>query len=316
MEKALIERGHARTAKAYIVYRYEHALKRSGPGEPDLLGGEHPLPQALGGALLGHRPRVRHASRELAGIVARGRLRRARRGLRTRSTRRSSTPRRRRSSSGGTSCGSVIIAGPSSSGKTTTTLKIREKLAAAGIAHGPPDRGQLLLRPRRAPEGRRGRLRFRDPAGPGPGADQRAPARPCSDGRTVAGAALRLHARGSARASRAAFRLAKDEVLLIDSLHGLFPEMTASIAEEREVPPVHRDALAGPRPATGRYIRWADVRMLRRIVRDMQFRSYSPRADHPALAPRAPLRAALHRARSCSGPTPSSTASSPTSCRS
>ena len=26
----MIERGHARTAKAYIVYRYEHALKRVG----------------------------------------------------------------------------------------------------------------------------------------------------------------------------------------------------------------------------------------------------------------------------------------------
>ncbi len=30
VEKALIERGHARTAKAYIVYRYEHTLKRAG----------------------------------------------------------------------------------------------------------------------------------------------------------------------------------------------------------------------------------------------------------------------------------------------
>ena len=30
VEKVLIERGHAKTAKAYIVYRYEHALKRAG----------------------------------------------------------------------------------------------------------------------------------------------------------------------------------------------------------------------------------------------------------------------------------------------
>jgi len=30
VEKALVERGHARTAKAYILYRYEHALKREG----------------------------------------------------------------------------------------------------------------------------------------------------------------------------------------------------------------------------------------------------------------------------------------------
>ena len=30
VEKSLIEQGHARTAKAYIIYRYEHALKRAG----------------------------------------------------------------------------------------------------------------------------------------------------------------------------------------------------------------------------------------------------------------------------------------------
>src|SRR5512142_2679239 len=30
VERALIERGHARTAKAYILYRYEHAMKRAG----------------------------------------------------------------------------------------------------------------------------------------------------------------------------------------------------------------------------------------------------------------------------------------------
>ena len=30
VEKSLIERGHAKTAKAYIIYRYEHALKRAG----------------------------------------------------------------------------------------------------------------------------------------------------------------------------------------------------------------------------------------------------------------------------------------------
>ena len=30
VEKCLIERGHAKTAKAFIIYRYEHTLKRVG----------------------------------------------------------------------------------------------------------------------------------------------------------------------------------------------------------------------------------------------------------------------------------------------
>ena len=37
VEKCLIERGHAKTAKAYILYRYEHALKRAGKKNPALL---------------------------------------------------------------------------------------------------------------------------------------------------------------------------------------------------------------------------------------------------------------------------------------
>ena len=37
------------------------------PGEPHLLGGEHPVPQALGSALLGDRPRLRHAGAAFRG---------------------------------------------------------------------------------------------------------------------------------------------------------------------------------------------------------------------------------------------------------
>ena len=34
VEKCLIERGYAKTAKAYILYRYEHTLKRAGKKKP------------------------------------------------------------------------------------------------------------------------------------------------------------------------------------------------------------------------------------------------------------------------------------------
>ena len=84
-------------------------------------------------------------------------------------------------------------------------------------------------------------------------------------------------------------------VLLIDSLHGLFPEMTVSLPEEMKFR-LYVETLSQARAADGRYIRWADVRMLRRVVRDMQFRNYSPRSTirHWPLVRR--VGAALHRA--------------------
>ncbi len=52
------------------------------------------------------------------------------------------------------------------------------------------------------------------------------------------------------------------------------------------------ETLAQVKGADGRCIRWADVRMLRRTVRDMQFRNYSPRSTirHWPLVRRAELR--------------------------
>jgi uridine kinase len=80
-------------------------------------------------------------------------------------------------------------------------------------------------------------------------------------------------------------------VLLLDSLHGLFPEMTASLPEESKFR-LYVETLSQARAADGRYIRWADVRMMRRVVRDMQFRNYSPRSTirHWPLVRRAELR--------------------------
>ena len=80
-------------------------------------------------------------------------------------------------------------------------------------------------------------------------------------------------------------------VLLLDSLHGLFPEMTASLPEEMKFR-LYVETLSQLKAADGRYIRWADVRMLRRVVRDMQFRNYSPRSTivHWPLVRRSELR--------------------------
>jgi uridine kinase len=52
------------------------------------------------------------------------------------------------------------------------------------------------------------------------------------------------------------------------------------------------ETLSQIKGGSGRFIRWADIRMLRRVVRDMQFRNYTPRSTmrHWHLVRRAELR--------------------------
>jgi len=74
--------------------------------------------------------------------------------------------------------------------------------------------------------------------------------------------------------------IGEKDILLIDSLHGMFQEMTDGIDEEKKFK-LYIETLSQLKDSNGRFIRWADIRMLRRMVRDMQFRNYSP---HQTLA--------------------------------
>jgi len=70
-------------------------------------------------------------------------------------------------------------------------------------------------------------------------------------------------------------KLGERDILLIDSLHGLSAEMTGSIPGENKFR-LYIETLSQVKSGDKRFIRWADIRLLRRMVRDMQFRSYSP----------------------------------------
>ncbi|MCK5093674.1 MAG: response regulator SirA, partial [Spirochaetes bacterium] len=70
--------------------------------------------------------------------------------------------------------------------------------------------------------------------------------------------------------------LGEKDILLIDSLHGMFEEMTAGIDEGKKFK-LYIETLSQVKDSEGRFIRWADIRMLRRMVRDMQYRNYSPK---------------------------------------
>ena len=273
VEKALIERGHARTAKAYIVYRYEHALKRK--GRESLTYSSENIPyrklwEALSWSIDHDCVTLAQLSRLLtdgrygeliqaadsfyeneledaaAKIIARRDELRA-----------------------------VIIAGPSSSGKSTTTLKVREKLAAAGIPTVPVTVDNYFFDLTAHPKVGEDDYDFETPQA----LDLALINEHLSA--LVAGRSVEVprydFKTGRRTGTVGTVSLPPGSVLLLDSLHGLFPEMTSSLPEETKFR-LYVETLSQVKGPDGRYIRWADVRMLRRIVRDMQFRGYSPRS--------------------------------------
>ena len=71
-------------------------------------------------------------------------------------------------------------------------------------------------------------------------------------------------------------RTGPNEVILIDSLHGLFPPMTEDVEDEQKFQ-LYIEPLLQMKGPDGRMVRWTDLRLMRRMVRDASFRAYEPR---------------------------------------
>ena len=69
--------------------------------------------------------------------------------------------------------------------------------------------------------------------------------------------------------------LLKKEILLIDSLHGLHENMTHSIPDESKFR-VYIETLGQFKTEAGTFMRWADNRLLRRMIRDKHHRNLKP----------------------------------------
>jgi uridine kinase len=271
VEKALIERGHARTAKAYIVYRYEHTLKRAGRRSLTYSADNIPyekLWEALSWAVdqgcvsLGQ---IADSVRQgrFAELVAAGEEYYARELDAAAGAIRERLGELRL----------VIVAGPSSSGKTTTTIKIEERLAAQGASFVPINVDNFFFDLAEHPRDTRGDHDFETPQ--------------ALDMEAIGDALQRLLAgervsmpfynfkTGRREGSSGTLQLEAGQILLIDSLHGLHPEMTEKVSEERKFR-LYIETLSQVKDAGRQFLRWADIRLLRRMVRDMQFRNYSP----------------------------------------
>jgi uridine kinase len=287
VEKALIERGHARTAKAYIVYRYEHALKRA--GRESLTYSAENIPyRKLWEALSWANDHDCVTLEQLSHLIARG-------GFPALVDEADSFYEREldaaveKIAERRDEIRVVIVAGPSSSGKSTAVLKMREKLSSAGIATVPLTVDNYFFDLDVHPKIGKDDHDFETP--------QALDVALINEhlSALVSGSSVVVprydFKTGKRSGDAGSVSLPPGSVLILDSLHGLFPGMTAGVPEEIKFR-LYVETLSQVKGRDGRYIRWADVRMLRRIVRDMQFRNYSPRSTiaHWHLVRRSELR--------------------------
>jgi len=72
---------------------------------------------------------------------------------------------------------------------------------------------------------------------------------------------------GRSYLDRIPFRLEEGAILLLDCLHAIHPMMTASVPRQNKMI-VYTEAMNMIRDADGEYVRWTDVRLMRRALRD------------------------------------------------
>ncbi len=271
VEKALIERGHAKTAKAYILYRYEHALKRE--GKKSLTYSSENIPyRKLWEALSWSVDHDCVMLSQVKDAIEKGRYPELiEESEAFYESEVDEAARRIRARLGEIKV--AIIAGPSSSGKTTTTIKITERLKDDRVRFVPLNVDNYFLDLDYQPKDITGDYDYETPQA----LDLPLIRKHLSmliEGKEVEIPYYNFKT-GKREGVLKRLKLEEKDIILIDSLHGMFPEMTGEIPEEKKFK-LYIETLSQVKDREHRFVRWADIRMLRRMVRDMQFRNYSP----------------------------------------
>jgi len=168
----------------------------------------------------------------------------------------------------------VLITGPSSSGKTTSTIKIGEKLKSAGLKLVTLNVDNYFFDLEMHPKDEFGDYDFETPYA----LDLELINEHLK--RLVAGEQVLIpfydFKSGHRLLDQTPMKLNEGELILIDSLHGLFPALTNAIPDESKFK-LYLEPLLQMKGDDGEYIRWTDIRLIRRMLRDATHRAYDPR---------------------------------------
>lgn len=272
VEKVLIENGHASVAKAYILYREERARQRRERARRASRPSEN-IPwakiwQVLDWAMMNdlntiekYNQRIKQG--ELAEIVA------ISEAAYNEDVENAGEMIAERISD----LKIVIVTGPSSSGKTTTTIKLGERLLRMGYSLATLNVDNYFFDLDLHPKDEFGDYDFETPQALDlPLINQHIK-------QLIAGEQVRIpyyDFKTSRRFDdRTPMKMRDDEILLVDSLHALYPDMMAGIPMEQQFR-LYLEPLLQMKDADGQYVRWTDIRMMRRMLRDAAHRAYNP----------------------------------------
>ena len=272
VEKVLIAEGYAKTAKAYIIYRYEHALKRK--GRPSLAYSFDNVPyKTLWETLSWASEHQCTRLRDLKEFIEKGQFNRLVAVSETFYDRQISIAAQT-ILEGEKRCRLIVVAGPSSSGKTTTSIRLREKIESQGRKVFVIAADNYFYDLDQHPVDAQGDYDFETPQ--------------ALNIELLNKDILRILKGEKVLIPQYDFKLGKqipealsvkidsDTLLLIDSLHGLYPLMTKDVPGTNKIL-IYAESLSQMKDSENKFLRWSDVRMLRRMVRDSLFRNYDMR---------------------------------------
>jgi uridine kinase len=271
VEETLIAQGHVRTARAYIIYRHERAKARA--ARAAVVEATDNIPYKTIYEVL--RWNMDHGCETIDGlnrIVSEGRLPDL---IRASEERYHEEVRQaaRRMVERRPELRLVIVAGPSSSGKTTTTIKVGEALRAEGCALKTLNLDHYFFDLEQHPRDEFGDYDYETPQALDLELINRHLAE-LIEGRTIRTPHYDFHT-GRRRLDVHEMRLEAHELLLIDSLHGLYEGMTGAIPATTKFR-LYIETLGQIRNREGLFMRWADHRLMRRMVRDQWHRNHQP----------------------------------------
>jgi uridine kinase len=274
VEKVLIENGHAKVAKAYILYREERASGRREKVARDWRQSGNIPWRKIYQVLRWSVDHDVHTVSSLNTRIARGDfahiVQESDRAYHEDIDTAAQLIAERRDQ-----LRLVIIAGPSSSGKTTTTIKLGQKLAKVGLSLVTLNIDDYFFDAELHPKDEFGDYDWETP--------QALDLSLVNEHlvRLVAGEEVGIPSYDFKTNRRRdiirPMRIKDSDIILIDSLHGLFPAMTESLDDELKFK-LYIETLLQMKGPADRMVRWTDLRLMRRIVRDAAHRASDPRS--------------------------------------
>jgi uridine kinase len=271
-EKILIENAHAKVAKAYILYRDERARMRKARADQSIRQSSN-IPWAKIWQVLdwaaGHnlhttahyKERLKRG--ELQQIVSESEM----------FYEEDIKVAAREICEKGDELRIVLISGPSSSGKTTSTIKIGQILEQMGLSLVALNVDNYFHDLEQHPQDEFGDHDFETPQA----LDLALINTHLSQ--LIEGKEIRIpfydFKQGKRFDDRTPMKIGKKDIILIDSLHGLYPPMTEDIAPSKKFK-LYLEPLLQMKESNGQYIRWTDIRLMRRMLRDAAYRGYDP----------------------------------------